>query len=152
MAAWVLAAATMHDLKSALRAAEDLPHRRTVSLGEATACLEFEGDAPAVPRRVERRLGHPVEARMDCDVASYRSGRGYLVFFVYIDERVDALDALLDDWGLGYREVTRTSLASDAVRVCTPLAAVADRETLSRALVDAGFLTGAIYEVGACSR
>jgi hypothetical protein len=150
--AWVLEAKAPGALRRAVRATKALEPERTVALGERTVCVQLGADAPPPPRRLERRLGHPVEARLDCDVARYAMGRGYYVLLVGRTDEDDGLDAVLDAEGLAYRETVRASTLGEPTRVCVPVPAVADLEALSVAIRSAGLPMVAIYEVGACSR
>jgi hypothetical protein len=149
--AWVLEA-DGRALKRAVRATRALDPERVVPLDERAVCVQLGADAPAPPKRLERRLGHPVEPRLDCDVARYAAGRGYYVLLVGRLEPQDGLDAVLDAEGLAYRETVRTSILEEPARVCVPVPAVADLEGLSVAIRSAGLPLVAIYEVGACSR
>lgn len=150
--AWVLEADAPRALRRALRAAEPLEPVRTVAIGENTVCVQLGDDPPPPPGKLERRLGHPVEARLDCDVARYPEGRGYYVLLVGRDDVQDGLDAILDAQGLAYRETVRTSTLEDPTRVCVPVPAVADLDALAAAIRGAGLPLVAIYEVGGCSR
>ena len=150
--AWVLESEESGALRRAVRATRALDPERTVTLDERTVCVQLGDEPPLPPRRVERRLGHPVETRMDCDVARYAEGRGYYVLIVGRPDVDDGLDAILDAEGLAYREIVRTSLLADPARVCVPVPAVVDLEALSVAIRSAGLPMLAIYEVGACSR
>lgn len=150
-AAWVLEAEG-RALKRAVRATKALDPERIVAVGESAVCVQLGEAAPPPPRKVERRLGHPVESRLDCDVARYAQGRGYYVLLVGRLDVEDGLDALLDAEGLAYRETVRTSVLEEPARVCVPVAAVVDLRALSDAIVSAGLPLVAVYEVGACSR
>ena len=149
--AWVLEAEG-RALKRAVRATKALDPQRVVALGERAVCVQLGAGALPPSRKVERRLGHPVESRLDCDVARYAEGRGYYVLLVGRPDVEDGLDAVLDAEGLAYRETVRTAVVDEPARVCVPTAAVVDLRSLSEAIGTAGLPLVAIYEVGACSR
>jgi hypothetical protein len=144
--AWVLEAPTNRALRAAARA-EGEP----VPLGPTTFCVPLAGGpSEVVRRRVERRLGAPVEARANCDVAWYPVGRGYVALVV--GAPADGLEEALDAWSPAYREVNRPLDPAARVRVCLPAGAVADPLALGADLRAQGYTVFGTWAVGACRR
>ncbi len=147
--AWVLEAddAEMRRAVHLVRARAEV--RREVLVGDAT-CVEVGATTERLAAKLERVLGHRPEERLDCDVARYPLGRGWVV--VLVEPPADELDPVLDDLGLAYRDVKRPSATEAPVEVCTTRASIVDPGALDEALAGAGMSVRAIYEVGGCTR
>jgi hypothetical protein len=148
---WVLYAEEGHHLERAARRVRRAGVVRLVPLAGGAVCAELS-DPPsdAVRRRVEAALDREVEQRMNCDVAHFPLGRGFVVWFV--DPPADGLEGFVDQQRPVYRELVRPLDLGEAVRLCLPGLSVADPQEFDRALRDAGFLVRASYEVGGCRR
>jgi hypothetical protein len=120
-------------------------------LDELSACVPL-GVPPSekIRKRVERRLGHPVEVRMDCEVAWYPLGRGYVVLTV--QPPAEALPVALEELSPAYSEIVFPADPQAAVRVCLPKLAVADPLALAEAMKAQGIGVLATYVVGGCRR
>lgn len=148
MDAWVLHAEIPRAVE---RAARPLQQETLRWLDETTVCVALEAEPPSqVRRKVERRLGQPVELRLDCEVAHYPLGRGYVVLTV--QPPAEILEETLDAMKPAYHEVIRPADPQMAVRVCMPKLAVADPVSLAEALKAHGIGVLAVYEVGGCRR
>ena len=149
--AWVLHAEDPRDLGRALRVLGRLGTRRQIALDRSTVCVELENPAPpAFHLKIGRRLDRPVEGRLDCDVAWYPTGSGYVAFTV--TQPAPTLDEALESYGPAYREVIRPSDPALPVRICVPELAVADPLALAEAMKAQGIGVLATYEVGGCRR
>lgn len=149
---WVLDAGDLEIDRSA-RLARALARRgaATRALGSRwCVALPPSFDAERWRRRVERRLGRPVEERANCDVAWFPLGHGYAA--VLVEPPAEDLEGWLDGAGLQYREIRRPSGGEAVVRVCVPLAALASPGGFADDLRGGGFEVRAMYEVGACYR
>lgn len=150
-AGWVLYAEQAGHVARAVRKVRHAGVDRVVPLRDGAACAELS-DPPseALRRRVARVLGHPVEERLNCDVAHYPLGRGTVVWL--IDQPADGLDALLERERPVYRDLVRPSSLEEPFRLCLPALSVADPARVGEVLREAGFHVRATYEVGGCRR
>ncbi|MEQ1502647.1 MAG: hypothetical protein ABMB14_10470 [Myxococcota bacterium] len=149
--AWVMQADSPRDLARAVAAARAIGVSREVAFDRATVCLELD-DAPStkLAAKIERRLGGPVEARLDCDVAWAPLGSGFLLLTV--DPPATELEAALDAAGPTFRDVIHPSDPDEVIRVCLPRLAVPDAVAFADHLREAGLGVRAVYEVGGCRR
>lgn len=113
-------------------------------------CVQTRSAEPGLEFRLRRVLGHAPELRMDCDVAHFPLGRGWLV--VFLEPPAPDLDATLDLLGLPFSQVARSSDGVTPITVCTTRAAVVDPSHLQADLTGAGQVVRSIYEVGGCER
>ncbi|MCB9699374.1 MAG: hypothetical protein H6738_21510 [Alphaproteobacteria bacterium] len=151
VSAWVLEA----DEPARLRHARNLVRTqaevvREVGLGGDVLCLEAKGADPRLAARLNRVLGHPAERRMDCDVARFPLGRGWVA--VVLEPPALDLEPALDALGLTFRQVSVSSELGVPATVCTPRAAIADADALRLDLIELGQVVRAVYEVGGCAR
>lgn len=149
--AWVIHADGEREMRRAVRLTERIGTTRAVVLDHTTVCVEL-ADPPSgvLQQRVARRSGGPVESRLDCDVAWYPVGRGYVAYSV--SQPAPAIEGVLDDYGPIYLEVVRPSDPWAPARICVPRLAVADPLALAEALKAQGIGVLATYEVGGCRR
>lgn len=147
-AAWVIEAEDPRDVQRALRVMKAEEARW---IAETIACVApGEPPGPKIERKVERKIGHEVELRLDCGVAFFPLGRGYVA--LTIEPPAMALEELIDGMRFAYHELIRPANLEEPVRVCLPLRAVADPLSLAEALKDQGIGVLAVYEVGGCRR
>lgn len=150
-AGWVLQADAPTRIERAARRLEQVGVERWVVLRDGALCAELT-DPPTdrLRDRVGSALGHPVEERLNCDVAAYPLGRGSVVWI--LDPPAEGLEALLDATHPVYREVVRPLTPEEPVRLCIPALAVAEPADLAAALHEAGYRVRGTYEVGGCRR
>jgi hypothetical protein len=147
---WVLEGAPA-EVRSAERALRHVVLTRTVALGAGGVCVEWKDDPTDDARaRVERRLGHPIEARANCDVARYPLGRGYVL--ILVRGAAEGLEDALDAEHPMYREIVRPASPDDPVRVCLPALSVGDPQQVLADLRSDGFDLLSAYEIGGCRR
>lgn len=151
MSAWVLHAESEPDMRRALRYLERIGTSRLVALDRSTVCAELS-DPPSTTVRVrlERRLEGLVESRLDCDVAWYPAGRGFVAYS--LSQPTDGIESVLAAEGPSYLEVVHPSNAWEPARLCVPRLAVADPLALAEAMKAQGIGVLATYEVGGCRR
>lgn len=149
--AWVFHAEGEREMRRAGRLVGRIGVTREIAIDRTTFCVEL-ADPPSdtLQLRLERRLDGPVEPRLDCDVAWYPLGRGYVAYSV--TQPAPSLEAVLEEYGPIYLEVVRPSDPAQPVRVCLPMLAVADPLALAEALEAQGTGVVATYEVGGCRR
>lgn len=150
VSAWVLEAEEPGRLRHARHLV--LTHAEVVreeAFGDVL-CLEASGADPRLATRLERVLDHPVERRMDCDVARFPLGRGWVA--VILEPPALDLEPALDALGLTFHHVMVPSDLVSPATLCTPRAAVADPDALRDDLIELGQVVRAIYEVGGCTR
>jgi hypothetical protein len=154
--AWVLAGDPAHrPLKSALRR---LDRRAAIAVTPTVAgrwCVTFDDPPPAdLRRKATRWLGAEPEVRLDCTVAAYPLGRGWLAYIIAgpASGLEEALPRLVESHSLYQRMVHRPSDDTQPTRLCVSALGITDPRVLSRALGDEGLVVDAIYEVGGCQR
>jgi hypothetical protein len=134
-----------------LRRSQELEWEELRWLDEMRVCVPLEvPPSTKLRQRVERRLGRPVEVRLDCEVAWYPLGRGYVVLTV--QPPAEALPTALDELSPAFSEIVFPADPQAPVRVCLPKMAVADPLALAEALEAQGIGILAVYEVGGCRR
>ena len=151
MSAWVLHAESESDMRRAMRLVERIGITRLVALDRSTVCAELSDPPSGTLRvRLERRLDGLVESRMDCDVAWYPAGRGFVAYS--LSQPADGIETVLAEEAPSYLEVVRPSNTWEPARVCVPRLAVADPLALAEAMKAQGIGVLATYEVGGCRR
>lgn len=148
--AWVLEADTDRNLRYALRPVSRADPERVVSIDPFTTCVELEAHSERLERKITRRLGRPPEERLDCDVAWFGMGRGWIG--MVLGQPADGLEAALATSALAYVEVIRPSNAALPVRLCVARGSLPEPMELAHHLGDANLSVRAVYEVGSCRR
>jgi hypothetical protein len=146
--AWVLEADTDRDLRRAERAVRRADAERVVEMGPFTTCAELEAPSDRLARKVTRRLGRAPEERLDCDVAWFGQGRGWIA--MVLEPPAAGLEQALPP--LGYTEVARPSDPDLPVRLCVARGSLPEPLALARELEATGLGVRSVYEVGACRR
>ena len=149
-AAYVLHSDSVRRLARAVRAAQRADLDRVVALSSHTVCVELDEPSPKQLLRLARRLGHPPEARLTCDVAWFPLGRGWIALLV--EPPAEGLAVAIQAIGVPASQVTRSLDGSAPVRVCASRAAVGDPVALAAQLEDRAYDVLGVYEVGGCVR
>jgi hypothetical protein len=150
-AGWVLWAEAPHAAQRAERRLERVGVERVVALRDGAICAELS-DPPseALRKRIAAILHHPVEERLNCDVAQYPLGRGSLVWF--LEPPAEGLLSVVDALKPVYREIVWPLSAEEPVHLCLPALALPEPAAVGAALTEAGVTVRAAYEVGGCRR
>ncbi|HHO52834.1 MAG TPA: hypothetical protein ENK18_18645 [Deltaproteobacteria bacterium] len=150
--AWVLEGDSDHQLKRALRITERAEPDIIEVLAARSVCVQPTAPSDRILRRLTRILGHPPEERLDCDVAWFPLGRGWIA--VLVEPPADRLGVLLDRIELPYVDVRRPVQGPglDPIRICVIRTALREPLELARALHEGGLVVRSTYEVGGCTR
>ena len=148
-AAFVLKA-ELRPLTRAVRAAQRAEPRRVVALGTHEVCVEIDDPQPRDVLRIARRLGHPPEARADCDVAWFPLGRGWIALVV--DTPSDGLNDAVESLSIPAVQIRRRVGDDGPATVCGTVAAIPDPNAVADHLEARGLAVRAMYEVGGCDR
>jgi len=119
-----------------------------VSVG--ARCLVFDEDQPLDPdwqRRVERRLGSPLEQRLSCSIARYPMGRGWVVAELQADPQLDR--RVRDVTAPLTMSVLTQPLDGRPASLCVSKLQV-QPQALRADLEATGVVVQGLYEVGGC--
>ncbi len=150
--AWVLESASPRRLARAARIVERAADTQATAIGPQQLCAALDAPDERLRRRVARQLEHPPEERLDCDVAQFPLGRGWVA--VVVESPAKGLAAALEAADLAYVDVRWPiqEIALAPVRVCVAKAALVEPMALAHHIEAHGDVVRAVYEVGGCVR
>lgn len=148
----VLQTPSDRQLKRAVRIAKRADAETIEALDAHSVCVGGTEPSERLTRRLTRILGHPPEERLDCDVARFPLGRGWIA--MVIEPPAETLEALIEQAQLPYVDVRRPiqGAAAAPIRVCVARTALREPLELARTLDAGGVIVRSTYEVGGCAR